>query len=85
MNIRVLTQGLDYLQRGLALLEKEGYQTDDFQTPTRHLVADIIERQVNTVSAVEWLTSDSVTKLIDESRLARQRDHESVYASGVEL
>lgn len=83
--LKILTCGLDHLQRGLAILETAGYDTSDIQDGVNHLVADIKEGQLpplvktlETITASEWLTSDAVSDLLAKFRA----DDESVYASG---
>lgn len=87
--LKILTYGLDNLQRGLAILETAGYDTSDIQDGVNHLVADIKESQIALIDritkgpATEWIESDHVMALLEKYR--QERDNESVFASGREL
>lgn len=77
--LKIMTQALDYFQRGLAILEAEDYDTGDIEGGVRNLVSDLKEMQIQPVSASDWLTSDHVTGLLERYR--SERENESVRQS----
>ncbi len=91
MDIKIATMALDYLQRGMALLEKEGYDTSDIQDGVKHLVFDLTQMMIDPIPSIARLEPIKIhirefsDEFLEECARVRDRDNESVYATGIQI